>query len=105
MTDCDLHPATHNLLYACKELVPNYVLLYKKVFDLAMLYNQQENVNAPSISVPNDLENIVCNLLENLMVALEVLHLYFPLMRMISLSRLEQTYSKTAQPKHLGEVW
>lgn len=76
MTDCDLHPATHNLLYACKELVPNYVLLYKKVYDLAMLYSQQEIAVRMSVSVPNDMESIVCSVLENLMVALEVLLSY-----------------------------
>ena len=60
---CDLHPLTGNILYCCKELGAS-ASIYRKMMDFASV--------PAGRYVPMDIDEVVCGVLENLMVALEV---------------------------------
>jgi hypothetical protein len=65
---CDVHPTTGNILYCLKELSPGYSLVYRKMHDLALSYGI---LSRSMITIPNEVDDIVLSLLENLLLALE----------------------------------
>jgi metal-dependent HD superfamily phosphatase/phosphodiesterase len=63
---CDQHPVTGNILFCCKEL-GGYSIIYRKVIDLANIHHLNTSTNF----IPNDIDDVVCGIAENLIIALE----------------------------------
>lgn len=66
---CDLHPVTGNCLYVCKEMQAVYTVYYRRIVEVA-----------GGSSLPSDSEEFCVTLLENLFVALEVVHVVVSLL-------------------------
>ncbi len=63
---CDQHPITGNIIYGCKEL-GSYATIYRKMIDLANMHNLNTSANF----VPSDVDEVICGIVENLIIALE----------------------------------
>jgi hypothetical protein len=62
---CDVHPATGNVVYCCRELGANH-FVYKRMMELST------SVNKSNQYIPMDVDEVIFGVLENLMAALEV---------------------------------